>query len=270
VIFSPVVPPVVLITGASSGIGEALALEYARRGYDLALLARREDRLAAAAVRIQQTGRRVVAFRADVRDDRSVSEAVEHAAAALGSLDIVIANAGFGVSGRFAQLALDDYRRQFETNVFGVLRTLRACLPFLVRSRGRLAIMGSVAGYVAAAGMSPYAMSKFALRGLADALREEVRPDGVSVTLISPGFVDSEIRRTDREGVFREDAPDPVPAWLRVPTPVAARQIARAIDRRRAEAVITAHGKAMVVLARHAPAIIRLLTRALAPRVRKV
>lgn len=262
--------PVVLVTGASSGIGEALALEYARRGRDVALLARRENRLDGVADRIRQLGRRAVPIRCDVREDASVQEAVARAVEAFGRIDIAIANAGFGVSGRFERLTLDDYRRQFETNVFGVLRTVQHVLPFLARTRGRLAIMGSVAGYVAAVGMSPYAMSKFAVRGLADSLREDVRGRGVSVTLISPGFVDSEIRRVDREGVFRDTAPEPVPAWLRVSTPVAARTIVRAIDRRRPEAVITAHGKAMVLLARHAPWSIRMLARALAPRVRKV
>lgn len=263
-------PGVVLITGASSGIGEALAVEYAHRGYDLALLARREARLAAVSERVSTAGRRAVSIVCDVRDDQSVTRAVEQALQAFGQLDVVVANAGFGVSARFERLTLDDYRRQFETNVFGVLRTIRATLPALTRTRGRLAIMGSVAGYLAAIGMSPYAMSKFAVRALADSLREEVRPLGISVTLISPGFVDSEIRRLDRDGVLRENSADPVPAWLVVPTPVAARHIVRAIERRRAEAVITAHGKAMVLLARHAPWAIRSLTRILAPKVRKV
>lgn len=263
-------PGVVLITGASSGIGEALAVEYASRGYDLALLARREARLAAVSERVNAAGRRAISIVCDVRDDQSVTRAVEQALQAFEQLDVVIANAGFGVSARFERLTLDDYRRQFETNVFGVLRTVRATLPALTRTRGRLAIMGSVAGYLAAIGMSPYAMSKFAVRALADSLREEVRPLGISVTLISPGFVDSEIRRLDRNGVLRENRADPVPAWLVVPTPVAARRIVRAIERRRAEAVITAHGKAMVLLARHAPWAIRSLTRILAPNVRKV
>lgn len=261
---------VVLITGASSGIGEALAVEYARRGHDLALLARRVERLAAVSAAVQQAGSRAVPIQCDVREDDSVRRAVDQAVRAFGKLDVVIANAGFGVSGRFERLTLDDYRRQFETNVFGVVRTIQATLPALALSRGRLAIMGSVAGYLAAIGMSPYAMSKFAIRGLADSLREDLRPLGVSVTLISPGFVDSEIRRLDRQGVFRRDSADPVPAWLRVPAPVAARHIVRAIDRRRPEAVITVHGKAMVLLARHAPWAIRSLTRILAPKIRKV
>jgi short-subunit dehydrogenase len=261
---------VVLITGASSGIGRALAIEYARRGADLALLARRADRLAAVARETAAHGRRTLTLTCDVTDDAAVDSGVETALREFGRLDVVIANAGFGVSGRFERLSLDDYRRQFETNVFGVLRTVSASIGALRQSRGRLAIVGSVAGYVAAPGMSPYAMSKFAVRALADAIRAELHRDGISVTLISPGFVDSEIRRIDRNGVFRADAPEPVPSWLRVQTDVAARKIVRAIERRRAEAVITVHGKLMVQLARHAPGPMRMLTRMLTSRVRKV
>lgn len=261
---------VVLITGASSGIGEALAYAYARRGADLVLLARRADRLAAVAANAAALGRRTLTCCCDVTEDDAVRSAVGAAEGEFGRLDTVIANAGFGVSGRFEDLTLGDYRRQFETNVFGVVRTLHASLDALKRSRGRLAVLGSVASYVAAPGMSPYAMSKFAVRALAEAIREELRPHGVSVTLIAPGFVDSEIRRLDRDGVFREAKPEPVPAWLRVRTDVAARQMIRAIERRRAEVVITGHGKLMVQLARHAPWTMRALTRMLTPKVRKV
>lgn len=262
--------PVVLITGGSSGIGEALALEYARRGYDIALLARRADRLAAVAARVEQAGGRAASIHCDVTDDGSVRDAVEEAVRVFGRLDIAIANAGFAVTGRFERLTLDDYRRQMETNVFGVLRTIHAALPHLARARGRLVIMGSVSGYVGALGMSPYAMSKAAVRALADSIREELRSAGVSVTLLAPGFIDSEIRRIDRTGVFHPEAPDPVPAWLIVPTPRAARAMLRAIERRRPEAIITGHGKVMVQLVRHAPWTMRLMTRMLAPRLRKV
>ena len=262
--------PVVFITGASSGIGEALALDYARRGSDVALLARRAARLATVAAAVAETGRRALTITGDVTADGDVQRAVDRALQEFGTIDIAIANAGFGIAGWFESLSLDDYRRQFETNVFGVIRTIRATLDPLKRSRGRLAILGSIAGYVASPGMSPYAMSKFAVRALADSLREELRRSGVSVTLLCPGFIDSEIRRVGRDGIFREETPEPVPAWLRVRTDVAARQIARAIDHRRAEAVITGHGKLMVQLARHAPWTTRTLTRMLASRIRKV
>jgi short-subunit dehydrogenase len=172
---------------------------------------------------------------------------------AFGRIDVVVANAGFGVVGPVERLQLDDYRRQFETNVFGVLRTIYATLDDLKRSRGRLAILGSVSGHLAMPGGSPYAMSKFAVRALAEALRHELRHAGVAVTLISPGFVESEIRRVDNQGQLRPEGRDLVPGWLRMGAEPAARKIVTAIERRRREAVITAHGQAVVFVQRHAP-----------------
>ncbi|HXH83514.1 MAG TPA: SDR family NAD(P)-dependent oxidoreductase [Candidatus Tectomicrobia bacterium] len=244
---------VVLVTGASSGIGAALAVEFARDGADLALVARRVDRLRGVASEVERLGRRALALPGDVTVDGDMERAVAAVRERFGRLDVVVANAGFGVVGPVARLTLDDYRRQFETNVFGVLRTIHATLPDLERSRGRLAIVGSVSGHVATPGSSPYAMSKFAVRALAEALGHELAPAGVSVTLVSPGFVDSEIRRVDNLGRFQETVRDPVPRWLIMPTAKAARQIVRAIARRRREVVISGHGKVIVALQRHAP-----------------
>ncbi len=258
----------VLITGASSGIGAALAREFARQGADVALLARRTDRLAALAREIEDSGRRALVLPADVTVDGDLERAVAATQTAFGRLDVVIANAGFGVVGPVESLTLDDYRRQFETNVFGVLRTVQAGLGPLKASRGRLVILGSVAGYIATPGSSPYSMSKFAVRGLADALGHELAATGVSVTLVSPGFVESEIRRVDNTGVFHTEVREPVPAWLVVPAARAARQIVRAIARRRREAVITGHGKLAVFLQRHAPWLVATILRVAGVRSR--
>ena len=252
---------VVFITGASSGIGAALAREVARRGADVALTARRVGRLEALAEEIRQHGRRALAVAGDVTRDGDMERAVAAARSAFGRLDVVVANAGFGVVGAVERLTLDDYRRQFETNVFGVLRTIWSTLDDVKRARGRIAIIGSVSGHLAAPGSSPYAMSKFAVRALAEALGHELAPHGVSVTLISPGFVESEIRRVDNAGRLRDRAPDPMPSWLVMPAERAARQIVEAIGRRRREAVITAQGRATVFLNRHAPALMATLIR---------
>jgi short-subunit dehydrogenase len=252
----------VLITGASSGIGAALAREFAGQGADLCLLARRRDRLTAVAAEVERLGRRALALAADVTIDGDVERAVAATLAAFGRVDVVVANAGFGVVGLVERLALEDYRRQFETNVFGVLRTVHASLAALKASRGRLAIIGSVAGYVATPGASPYAMSKFAVRGLAAALSYELAPARVSVTLVVPGYVQSEIRRVDNAGVFRPEAREPVPAPLIMPAPRAARQIVRAIGHRRREVVITGHGKVGVFAQRHAPWLVAAAIRA--------
>jgi short-subunit dehydrogenase len=243
----------VLITGASSGIGAALALEWARQGADVALAARRVDRLDALARDCQAVGARAVVIPCDVTRDGDCEQAVARTRSALGRIDVVVANAGFGVMGAFEKLALEDYRRQFETNVFGVLRTAHASLAELTATRGRLVVIGSVSGHVASPGASAYAMSKFAVRALSEALRAEWRGRGVSVTLITPGFVDSEIHQVDNRGVHHPDSPDFVPRWLRMPTDRAARLIVRAAARRRREVVITGHGKVAVFLKRHVP-----------------
>jgi short-subunit dehydrogenase len=244
---------VAFITGASSGIGAALARELARQGADVALCARRTDRLETLAWEVEATGRRAIPLTGDVTQDGSIEKAAASARQAFGKIDIVVANAGFGVSGPFERLTIDDFRRQFETNVFGVLRTLYATLDDLKRSRGRLVLIGSVSGHLSMPATSPYSMSKFAVRALSESLDYELKAAGVSVTLVSPGFVESELRRVDNQGAFRQEFEDEVPSWLRMPAEQAAKQMAHAIARREREVVLTFHGKAAVFLQRHAP-----------------
>jgi NADP-dependent 3-hydroxy acid dehydrogenase YdfG len=137
---------VVLITGASSGIGAALAEEFARHGARLVLLARRIARLQSLAREIDPQGSRVAVQACDINVDGDIERGVALALQRFGRIDIVIANAGYGVAGRFEQLTLDDYRAQFETNVFGVLRTAHASLAALKASRGTLVVMSAWQG----------------------------------------------------------------------------------------------------------------------------
>ena len=258
---------VILITGASSGIGEELAEQLAKHGALLTLAARRADALGRLAERIAAaSGSQPLVIECDVTRDGDVERAVSETVRQRGRLDVAFANAGFGVVGAFAKLSLADYRRQFETNVFGVLRTLYAALPEVTRTRGQMVITGSVAGWVAMPGVSPYAMSKFALRALANSISPELAQQGVALTLLSPGFVESNIRRVDNRGRLHADAPEPLPSWLVVNRRKAVRQMLRAVARRQREAVITGHGRLLVAMERLAPWIMRSVGRRMAAR----
>jgi short-subunit dehydrogenase len=255
----------VLITGASSGIGEELAWQLSQLDARLTITARRRELLDALAQRISASGKPApLVVAADVTRDEDVPHAVSETLRVYNRLDIVIANAGFGVVGSFQKLSLDDYRRQFETNVFGLLRTVYAALPAIEKSHGNVVLIGSVAGWSATPGASPYAMSKFAVRALATAITPELALSGVKVTLISPGFVDSNIRRVDNQGRFHESAREPIAPWLVVPTDKAVRHMLRAIARGQREAIITGHGKLLVAITRFAPWLLRLASRRIA------
>jgi short-subunit dehydrogenase len=255
----------VLITGASSGIGAELARQLGRSGARLTLAARRGQLLESIADSIQGGSRdKPLVVECDVTVEGDVERAVSEAVRRWGRLDVVIANAGFGVIGALSALKLEDYRRQFETNVFGVLRTIYAALTEIEKAQGNIVILGSVAGWAASPGASPYAMSKFAVRALANSITPELRLVGVKVTLISPGFVVSNIRRVDNRGELHAEANDPIPAWLPMSTEKAARQTLRAVALGKGEAVITGHGKVLVALERFMPWVIRAVSRKMA------
>jgi short-subunit dehydrogenase len=249
----------VLITGASSGIGAGLAREFVRRGMRVALVARRLGQLETLAAELRAAGGQATAHAGDVTVDGDMARVVVALAAQNIVPGIVIANAGFGVVGRAQDLSMADFQRQLETNTFGVLRTFHETLACLRQTRGRFVVMGSVAGHISTPGGSPYAMSKFAVRAFAEALHGDLVPLGVGCTLISPGFVDSDIRRVDNRGGLHPHAKDPVPPWLRMKTEQAARIMVNGILRGKREVVVTFHAKAIIFMARHFPRLTRYL-----------
>lgn len=199
----------------------------------------------------------------DVTEEKSLAACVAQGLEKFGRIDVVVANAGFGVYGRFDECSLADYEKQFQTNTFGVLRTIYAVLDPIRRSRGQIVIIGSVGGYIGRPGLSAYSMSKFALRGLAQSLDAELRPQGVAVSLISPGMVVSDVRKNAVLGTHVDpDLKFPEAQFLRVGTGQAAEDILKAIERERPEAIITGHGKVIVGLMRFLPRLtLRLLAR---------
>jgi len=256
---------VALITGASSGIGEELARQLGQAGARLTLVARRRELLENLGQRIAHAhSPKPLVMECDVTRHGDLESAVAETVKQWGKLDVVVANAGFGVVGQLKKLSMHDYRRQFETNVFGVLRTIYATLSEIEKTSGHIVIIGSVSGWTASPGASPYSMSKFALRSLANSITPELRLAGVRVTLISPGYVASDIRRVDNQGKLHTGAKDPIPAWLVMSTEKAVRQILRAVARGKREAIITGHGKVLVALERFTPWVLRAAGRRMA------
>ncbi|MBI2712291.1 MAG: SDR family NAD(P)-dependent oxidoreductase [Bdellovibrio sp.] len=247
----------VLITGASAGIGKALALEFGQKKANLVLFARRKDRLDALSKEIQPSGEKVLCVEGDVRSEELLGKAVTEGTNRFGGIDVVIANAGFGVVGNLTDLTVEDYRRQFEVNVFGLLNTIYASVEELKKSKGVLVLIGSVAGVIGLPGSSPYGMSKAAVNILGFALYEELKAHGVSVLLVAPGFVDSEIRQVDNMGKLHQEQKDPVPRWMRVTAETAAQEIVEAIVKRKRELIITWPGKLAVWIYRHFPWILK-------------
>lgn len=252
---------VVWIAGATAGIGRAMAREFARRGADVAVSGRRRERLAEVVAEIEGIGRRGLAVPCDVRREEEVAAAVQAVTSHFGKLDVAVANAGFGVIGRVEELTLDDWRRQFDTNFFGALAVVRHSLPELRRTRGRLALVGSVAGILASPRTGAYAASKFALRAVGLTLAMELRGTGVSCTLLNPGFVSSEIGQVDNQGRFDASRRDKRPAKLMWSADEAARVMVRAIAARKREYTFTGHGKLGAFLGQHFPGLMCRLQR---------
>src|SRR6202040_1340208 len=180
----------VLITGATDGLGKAAALLLAQRGYQVFAAGRSREKRAELEAIAREEKLPLEAVELDVCDDQSVQAAVGHVLAKAGAIDVLINNAGVGYMGSLEDLQIEDWRRQFETNVFGVVRVTQAVLPSMrERKRGRILMMSSVAGLVTVPAQGAYSASKHALEGLTNALRLEMFPFGVDVILIEPGYI---------------------------------------------------------------------------------
>lgn len=189
---------VALVTGASSGIGEETAKRLRATGYTVYAGARRVDRMQALAA----AGARVLAL--DVTDDASMSSAVETILRETGRIDLLVNNAGYGSYGALEDVPLDEGRRQFEVNVFGLARLTQLVLPTMRTMRtGRIVNVTSIAGKVGEPFGAWYHATKFAVEGLSDSLRMELHPFGIDVVIIEPGAILTEWNGIARDGLIR-------------------------------------------------------------------
>ena len=245
-----------LVTGASSGIGRDIALELARGGADVLLVARRRERLEGLAAEVRQLGRTAECVAGDITDAALRDELLQHIVGRWNALDILVNNAGIGAIGPFSAADPERLRRVMEVNFFAPVELTRAALPLLRRGRHPIIVnVASVLGHRAVPKKSEYCASKFALHGFSDALRAELVREHIDVLLVSPSTTDTEFFDSviDKKGNL---------PWLRLgraPSRRVARATVRAIERGRQEIILTPGGKLLVWLDRLSPPIINRL-----------
>ncbi len=197
---------VVVITGASSGLGEATAKILSAQGATVVLGARRQDRIQALAKELTAGGGKALAVATDVADRQQVKNLVDAAVEAYGRVDVMINNAGLMPQALLERLQVDEWERMIDVNLKGVLYGIAAALPIMKQQKsGHFINVSSVAGHKVGPGFAVYAATKFAVRALTEGLRQEVKPYNIRTTVISPGAVATELPNsvTDPEAADR-------------------------------------------------------------------
>jgi NADP-dependent 3-hydroxy acid dehydrogenase YdfG len=216
----------VIVTGASSGIGEATAERLAADGARVALVARREERLRALADRVDDGPGEAVVLPADLSDEDRAREVVREADAALDGLDVLVNNAGVMLLSPLVRADVADLRQMLEVNLLGLMAATREAVPLLLEAGGGHVVnVSSTAGRRATAGASGYNASKWGVNGFTEAVRQEVTAEGVRTTLIEPGAVDTELP----EHIPDEGMRDAVDEMTSEMTPLRSEDVADAV-----------------------------------------
>ncbi|PRY50720.1 NADP-dependent 3-hydroxy acid dehydrogenase YdfG [Geodermatophilus tzadiensis] len=217
---------VALVTGASSGIGEATAVALAAAGAAVAIGARRADRLDALAAKLRDDGARVLTLDLDVTDEAACRDAVRRTREELGGLDVLVNNAGVMLLGTIVGADVEDWRRMLSTNVLGLMYLTHAAIDgMLEQGSGDVVNISSVAGRTARKGAGVYNASKWAVNAFSESLRQEVTTSGVRISLVEPGAVATEL--TDH--ITQPDAKAASQRMYTEMTPLQAEDVARAI-----------------------------------------
>lgn len=215
-----------LVTGASSGIGEATAKALASEGASVAVSARRADRLEALVKEIEGMGGKAYAVVADVADEDQARNMVVTANEHLGRIDILVNNAGVALTGPVSQANTNDWRRMVNTNLMGLMYATHAALPLMkAQGGGHMVNVSSTAGRTTREGMGVYSATKYGVGAFSEALRQEVSRDKVRVTIIEPGAVKTEL--TDH--ITHAETKQQMQEWIGSMTPLEAEDIANAI-----------------------------------------
>jgi len=263
---------VAVVTGAASGIGRATALAFAAGGSDVLVSDINEVGLGDVEASIRNLGRKVAAVRTDVSKAGDVEAMIQKALSEFGRIDILMNNAGIGLTGEMRFLSLEDWQRIVGINLWGPIYGIHFALPHMIRQRsGHIVNVASSAGLIASPGMSAYSTTKFGIVGLSEVLRTELARFGIGVTVVCPGFVRTNIFQTT---VIR-GAKDPeearkLPSWLGIPPEACARDIVGAVRKNRFLIIPGPEMKVVYAFKRFAPPFYRGFIRLMARRIREI
>lgn len=234
---------VVIITGASSGIGKACAKYFASKGSRVALGARNVEKLEAAVKEIRDAGGDAIAVPTDVAVQEDCKNLVDKTVEAFGGVDILINNAGISMRALFQDTEISVIEKVMQVNFWGTVYCTKYALPYLLKSKGTVVGVSSIAGYVGLPARTGYSASKYAMQGFLDALRSENRDTGLHVLIACPGFTASNIRNTALTGDGNMQGESPREEQKMMQPEEVARYIYRAIKKRKRRIILTSEGK---------------------------
>lgn len=246
---------VIIITGGSSGIGKALAVEFGNKGSKILITGRNKAELDKTVNELKERGITVRGFQADVSIEEDNNRMAEAAINAYGSIDVLINNAGISMRALFEEVDLGVVKKVMDINFYGVLYATKYCLPEIKKNKGSVVGISSIAGYRGLPGRTGYSASKFALNGFLEVLRTELLKTGVHVLTASPGFTASNIRKRSltKDGTSQGESPRNEAEMMSAEE--CARHIYNAVKRRRRTLILTTQGKLAVFLNKWLPGI---------------
>jgi short-subunit dehydrogenase len=247
---------VIVITGASSGIGRALASELAKQGAYVVAAARSKDKLKELESGFQNPGGRVMAVVTDVSSEEDCKNLIDTTVSKYGKIDILVNNAGVSMRALFEDLDLNVIRRLMDVNFWGTVYCTKFALPYLLKSKGSLVGVSSVAGYKGLPGRTGYSASKFAMQGFLGVVRTENMKKGLHVLIACPGFTSSNIRNTALAADGSQQGESPRDENKMMSAEDVAHKIAHAIKKRKRNLVLTTEGRLIVFLSKFFPTLI--------------
>ncbi|MDX5340408.1 MAG: SDR family oxidoreductase [Cyclobacteriaceae bacterium] len=247
---------VVIITGATSGIGEACAEVFGREGAKVVITGRNPEKLQASLLKLQSKGIETLGILADAASETDNQQIAEKTLAHFGRIDILINNAGISMRALFENLDLEVFKKVMDTNFYGTVFATKYCLPAILKTQGSIIGISSINGYRGTPARTAYTASKYAMNGFFESLRTEVMKKGVHVLVVAPGFTESNIRNIALTADGTSQGESPRDEAKMMTSHEVAEHILKATIRRKRDIVLTLQGKMAVFLNKWMPGIL--------------